>query len=54
MILFIGFWLIGWAIGEIVVTGMLIGGLFAAFNGGIGDLLSSGAGAFGGLFMLDS
>lgn len=52
IILFLGFWLIGWAIGEVTVTGTLIAGIAKAINGDFADVASKGAGAFGGLFMI--
>lgn len=52
MILFLGFWLMGWAVGEITVTGALVAGVVKVINGGLDDIASKGAGAFGGLFMI--
>lgn len=52
IILFLGFWLIGWAVGEISVIGILSAGLLKAVTGGIPDALTAGAGAFSGLFMV--
>jgi hypothetical protein len=52
MILFIGFWLLGWAVGEFAVIGILIAGIFKAFAHGISDAVTAGTGAFSGLFLI--
>ena len=52
IILFLGFWLMGWAMGEITVLGMLGAGVFEFMHGGIDGFFEKGAGAFGGLFLL--
>ena len=49
VIIFLTFWLIGWAAGEIFVTGMLIRGISSL---GTSDGQVSDMGTFGGLFTL--
>lgn len=53
MLFFLGFWLIGWAFGEVIVSGMLLAGIFGLFAR---SSLFDGAGAAGfsggGLFLL--
>jgi hypothetical protein len=51
IILFIGFWLIGWAVGEVSVIGILSAGVIKALNNGIPEISKNGPGAFGGLFL---
>ena len=52
LILFMGFWLIGWAVGEFSVIGVLGAGIIKALKNGIPDALSAGTGAFTGLFLI--
>ena len=52
MILFLGFWLVGWAIGEISVIGILSAGIFRLISNGLPEIITSGIGAFGGLFLV--
>jgi len=52
IILFLGFWLVGWVIGEVTAIGVLGGGLFKIISGALPDATTSGAWAFGGLFMI--
>jgi hypothetical protein len=52
MILFLGFWLLGWAMGEVSVLGTLLAGASKAATSGIGEASNHPAGAFGGLFLL--
>ena len=51
IILFLGFWLIGWAVGEVSVIGILAAGIFGLFNNGLSEIVESGPGAFGGVFL---
>lgn len=52
IILFLGFWLMGWAMGEITVLGILGAGIFEFMQGGMEDIVEKGAGAFGGAFLV--
>lgn len=52
IILFLGFWLMGWAMGEITVLGILGAGIFEFMQGGMDDIVEKGAGAFGGAFLI--
>lgn len=52
IILFLGFWLIGWAVGEATVIGILIVGFLKFLSGGLPDTATTGAEAFGGLFLI--
>ena len=51
IILFVGFWLIGWAIGEISVIGILATGIITVLNSGMPEITKSAPGAFGGVFL---
>lgn len=52
IILFLGFWLIGWAVGEISVIGILSAGIFKLISHGLPEITTSGLGVFGGLFLV--
>jgi len=52
IILFLGFWLMGWAMGEITVLGILGAGIFEFLDGGIKGLFEMGAETFGGVFLI--
>lgn len=52
MIVFLGFWLIGWAVGEITVIGILSAGIFKLTSNGLSEITKSGPGAIGGLFLM--
>jgi len=52
IILFLGFWLIGWAVGEISVIGILSAGIFKLVSNGLPEIATSVPGAFGGAFAI--
>jgi hypothetical protein len=52
IILFLGFWLIGWAIGEVSVIVILSVGIFGLFSNGLAGITESVPGAFGGVFLI--
>lgn len=52
VIIFLGFWLMGWALGEITVLGVLGVGIYEFMQGGIESIAEKGVGAFGGAFLI--
>ena len=52
IVLFLGFWLIGWAFGEITVVGILSAGFLKLISDGLPEIIKNGPGAFSGLFLL--
>lgn len=52
IILFLGFWLIGWAVGEVSVIGILSVGFIKVLTHGIPEVANAAPGTFGGLFLV--
>lgn len=52
MICFLGFWLIGWAMGEVTAAGTLLAGAFKVATNGISEASKHPEGAFGGMFLI--
>lgn len=51
IILFIGFWLIGWAVGEVSVIGILSASVDGVLSNGLPMISASGPDIFNGLFL---
>lgn len=50
-VLFLGFWLMGWATGEIIVGGMLLRGILATLGGQTPDVAEGGGMLFMGVWL---